>query len=146
MVPSLNIGQPVSAKRRKPVHKTALKDSALHTPNDSYQAQIALEPIEASKKVHVEAIRFFIFPGTWRKAGGAKAKGNIIDEEYKEGIYVGYRWADKEKNAPYLCVRTWLKLYHFCLLQSSCRQKTNESIWKNHHHCSSKKYRKTCGF
>lgn len=100
MVPSLNIGQPVSAKRRKPVHKTALKDSALHTPNDSYQAQIALEPIEASKKVHVEAIRFFIFPGTWRKAGGAKAKGNIIDEEYKEGIYVGYRWADKEKTRP----------------------------------------------
>lgn len=24
----------------------------------------------------------------------------IIDEEYKEGIFVGYRWADKEKTKP----------------------------------------------
>lgn len=40
------------------------------------------------------------YPGTWRKKGGAKVKGNIIDEEYKEGIYVGYRWADKMKQKP----------------------------------------------
>ncbi len=40
------------------------------------------------------------YPGTWRKEGGAKVKGNIIDEEYKEGIYVGYRWADKMKQKP----------------------------------------------
>lgn len=40
------------------------------------------------------------YPGTWRKEGGSKTKDNIIDEEYKEGIYVGYRWADKEKNHP----------------------------------------------
>ena len=40
------------------------------------------------------------YPGTWRLEGGAKTKGNIIDEEYKEGIYVGYRWADKEKLRP----------------------------------------------
>ena len=40
------------------------------------------------------------YPGTWRKAGGAQTKGNIIDEEYKEGIYVGYRWADKMKAHP----------------------------------------------
>ena len=40
------------------------------------------------------------YPGTWRKAGGAKTKDNIIDEEYKEGIYVGYRWADKMKSHP----------------------------------------------
>ncbi len=40
------------------------------------------------------------YPGTWRKAGGAKTKDNIIDEEYKEGIYVGYRWADKMKTHP----------------------------------------------
>lgn len=40
------------------------------------------------------------YPGTWRLEGGAQTKGNIIDEEYKEGIYVGYRWADKEKQRP----------------------------------------------
>ena len=32
------------------------------------------------------------FPGTWRE------DYKIIDEEYKEGIYVGYRWADKIEN------------------------------------------------
>lgn len=40
------------------------------------------------------------YPGTWRKEGGSKTKDNIINEEYKEGIYVGYRWADKEKTHP----------------------------------------------
>ena len=34
------------------------------------------------------------YPGTWRE--GEK----IIDEEYKEGIYVGYRWVDKAKTKP----------------------------------------------
>jgi beta-glucosidase len=34
------------------------------------------------------------YPGTWR------ADHQIIDEEYKEGIYVGYRWVDKEKTHP----------------------------------------------
>lgn len=34
------------------------------------------------------------YPGTWR------ADKKIIDEEYKEGIYVGYRWADKENRKP----------------------------------------------
>ena len=34
------------------------------------------------------------YPGTWRE--GHK----IIDEEYKEGIYVGYRWADAHKTRP----------------------------------------------
>ena len=42
------------------------------------------------------------YPGTWRQEGGASAKGNIIDEEYKEGIYVGYRWTDKERIKPTL--------------------------------------------
>ena len=40
------------------------------------------------------------YPGTWRKEGGTNTKGNIIDEEYKEGIYVGYRWTDKELIKP----------------------------------------------
>ena len=35
------------------------------------------------------------FPGIWRN--GEK---KIIDEEYKEGIYVGYRWTDKQKLKP----------------------------------------------
>ena len=34
------------------------------------------------------------YPGTWR------ADKKIIDEEYKEGVYVGYRWADKMKTRP----------------------------------------------
>ncbi len=34
------------------------------------------------------------YPGTWR------ADHEIIDEEYKEGIYVGYRWVDKKKTKP----------------------------------------------
>lgn len=34
------------------------------------------------------------YPGTWREGN------QIIDEEYKEGIYVGYRWADKQKQRP----------------------------------------------
>ncbi len=34
------------------------------------------------------------FPGIWRE--GKK----IIDEEYKEGIYVGYRWTDLKKLKP----------------------------------------------
>ena len=40
------------------------------------------------------------YPGTWRKPGGAQTDGNIIDETYKEGIYVGYRWADAHKTHP----------------------------------------------
>lgn len=34
------------------------------------------------------------YPGTWRD------DYKIIDEEYKEGIYVGYRWTDKQKIKP----------------------------------------------
>lgn len=35
------------------------------------------------------------YPGTWRDE-----KKEIIDEEYKEGIYVGYRWNDLKKIKP----------------------------------------------
>ncbi len=34
------------------------------------------------------------YPGTWRP------DHKIIDEEYKEGIYVGYRWTDRQKQKP----------------------------------------------
>ena len=42
----------------------------------------------------VGAHKLNTYPGVWRK--GKK----IIDEEYKEGIFVGYRWADKERTKP----------------------------------------------
>ena len=35
------------------------------------------------------------YPGTWRTDGS-----KVIDEEYKEGIYVGYRWTDRQKKRP----------------------------------------------
>ena len=35
------------------------------------------------------------YPGTWRSDGS-----KVIDEEYKEGIYVGYRWTDRQKKRP----------------------------------------------
>ena len=34
------------------------------------------------------------YPGIWRE------DHQIIDEEYKEGIYVGYRWTDRQKEKP----------------------------------------------
>ena len=34
------------------------------------------------------------YPGTWR------VDHKIIDEEYKEGLFVGYRWIDKLSNIP----------------------------------------------
>ncbi len=34
------------------------------------------------------------YPGTWR------ADGDVIDEEYREGVYVGYRWTDKQNTKP----------------------------------------------
>ncbi len=34
------------------------------------------------------------YPGTWR------TNERVIDEEYKEDIYVGYRWADKHRIKP----------------------------------------------
>lgn len=35
------------------------------------------------------------YPGILRTDGG-----NIVDEKYNEGIFVGYRWADKQKTKP----------------------------------------------
>ena len=35
------------------------------------------------------------YPGTWRTDDS-----KIIDEEYKEGVYVGYRWTDRQKKRP----------------------------------------------
>ena len=54
--------------------------------------------VNSLKEVGAHALN--TYPGTWRQEGGASTKGNIIDEEYKEGIYVGYRWTDKERIKP----------------------------------------------
>lgn len=54
--------------------------------------------VNSLKEVGAHALN--TYPGTWRKEGGAKTEGNIIDEEYKEGIYVGYRWTDKDRIKP----------------------------------------------
>ena len=43
---------------------------------------------------HYGAHALGAYPGTWR------AEEKIIDEEYKEDIFVGYRWADKQKLQP----------------------------------------------
>ena len=40
------------------------------------------------------------YPGVWRQEGGQQTPGNIIDEEYKEGVYVGYRWTDLKRQRP----------------------------------------------
>lgn len=42
----------------------------------------------------VGAHRLGAYPGVWRE------DNKIIDEEYKEDIFVGYRWAEKEKIKP----------------------------------------------
>lgn len=42
----------------------------------------------------VGAHKLGAYPGVWRE------DKKIIDEEYKEDIFVGYRWADKEKIKP----------------------------------------------
>ena len=55
------------------------------------------------------------YPGTWRQEGGASTKGNIIDEEYKEGIYVGYRWTDKERIKPTFAFGHGLSYTQFAL-------------------------------
>ena len=35
------------------------------------------------------------YPGTWRTDDS-----KIIDEEYKEGVFVGYRWTDRQRRHP----------------------------------------------
>ena len=42
----------------------------------------------------VGAHKLNAYPGVWRP------DHKVIDEEYEEGLYVGYRWVDKEKTHP----------------------------------------------
>ena len=54
--------------------------------------------VKSLKQVGAHALG--AYPGTWRKDGGQQTPGNIIDEDYKEGIYVGYRWTDLKRERP----------------------------------------------
>ena len=54
--------------------------------------------VKSLKQVGAHALN--TYPGVWRKEGGQQTPGNIIDEDYKEGIYVGYRWTDLKKERP----------------------------------------------
>ena len=59
------------------------------------------------------------YPGTWRN--GEK---KIIDEEYKEGIYVGYRWMDLKKIKPTFAFGHGLSYTTFKV----CNLRTEQSV------------------
>ena len=50
---------------------------------------------ESLRQVGAHSFGEEAFPGIWRNG-----KKEIIDEEYKEGLFVGYRWIDKLSNTP----------------------------------------------
>lgn len=50
---------------------------------------------ESLRQVGAHSFGEEAFPGIWRNG-----KKEIVDEEYREGIYVGYRWTDKQKLKP----------------------------------------------
>ena len=58
------------------------------------------------------------YPGVWRNGQG------IIDEEYKEGVYVGYRWTDKQKEKPLFPFGFGLSYTTFALGKASADKKT----------------------
>ena len=65
------------------------------------------------------------YPGTWRETDD-KAAGfdKIIDEEYKEGIYVGYRWTEKNRIKPTFAFGHGLSYTSFSI--SNLRQSAKE--------------------
>ena len=65
------------------------------------------------------------YPGTWRSAKDESAGfSKIIDEEYKEGIYVGYRWTDKNNIKPTFAFGHGLSYTTFSM--SNLRQSAKE--------------------
>lgn len=65
------------------------------------------------------------YPGTWRSAKDKSAgSSKIIDEEYKEGIYVGYRWTDKNNIKPTFAFGHGLSYTTFSM--SNLRQSAKE--------------------
>ena len=69
--------------------------------------------VNSLKEVGAHALN--TYPGTWRKEGGANTPDNVIDEEYKEGIYVGYRWTDKQQAKPTFAFGHGLSYTQFAL-------------------------------
>lgn len=69
------------------------------------------------------------YPGTWRETND-KAAGfdKLIDEEYKEGIYVGYRWTEKKNIRPLFAFGHGLSYTTFKLsnLRSSANSMTRD--------------------
>ena len=53
------------------------------------------------------------YPGTWR------ADKSVIDEEYKEDIFVGYRWADRKRIRPLFAFGHGLSYTTFDILQTT---------------------------
>lgn len=65
------------------------------------------------------------YPGTWRSAKDESAGfSKIIDEEYKEDIYVGYRWTDKNNIKPTFAFGHGLSYTTFSM--SNLRQSAKE--------------------
>ena len=65
------------------------------------------------------------YPGTWRSAKDESAGfSKIIDEEYKEGVYVGYRWTDKNNIKPTFAFGHGLSYTTFSM--SNLRQSAKE--------------------
>lgn len=65
------------------------------------------------------------YPGTWRSAKDKSAgSSKIIDEEYKEGVYVGYRWTDKNNIKPTFAFGHGLSYTTFSM--SNLRQSAKE--------------------
>ena len=61
------------------------------------------------------------YPGTWRS--GDAAGGGIIDEEYKEDIFVGYRWTDRQKRKPTFAFGHGLSYTTFALGKATADKK-----------------------
>ena len=58
------------------------------------------------------------YPGTWREGH------QIIDEEYKEDIFVGYRWTDRQKQKPTFAFGHGLSYTTFALGKATADKKT----------------------
>ena len=57
------------------------------------------------------------YPGTWREGH------QIIDEEYKEDIFVGYRWTDRQKQKPTFAFGHGLSYTTFALGKATADKK-----------------------
>ena len=69
------------------------------------------------------------YPGTWRKTNDPAAGfDKLIDEEYKEGVYVGYRWTEKNNIRPLFAFGHGLSYTTFKLsdLRMSAKEMTRD--------------------